>query len=1058
MFQTVDEFDGFRTGRRSLEESKKQLASLQGDDDESSLSEADSDDFEDVLPAKRRKLDPAGRGDDDDDDNGDGEDGMDWEDAIPESDPAAVGSSHPPVSRSAAEIGDISISINDTGEYIEPTVSAGVNKKGPSKRERLFRLQSHRLHVMALLWHNTVRNSWLNDKEIQTALVDGLTGGVKQEVMRWKESMGTLSKEELLARKKEAAARNKGSKGKRKGKEKSTGRDWNVDALHLDQGVPDLSRGDPLLRLLKVLLSYWRKRFTVTAPGLRKQGYKPLRRLGAEIKDWQKQHIDPEEHGERIESKQQFLKLAIACEGSRDVGAQLFVAMLRGLGIEARMVANLQPIGFGWSKAEEADPKRPKKSIPMSEEAKTPQSSKLGKKDVKVDIPVKKSKRKSTRGEQANPVNLDESDSPLSELDSEPDIKIDKEDDDDDLSVVDVTPSIPRKRASKKYDNDLAFPNYWIEACSAVSNKIIPCDPIVLSTIGSNDDLIQSFEPRGKIGSKQVICYAVAHSSDGTAKDVTIRYLRRHQLPGKTKGVRLPVEKIPVYDRNGKIKKHENYDWFREVLSSYDRPEKRRTAADDLEDQSDLQPFKPAKDTKEVEKESLQWYKQSAEFVLEQHLRREEALLPHAEPVKTFTAGKGEKVKEHPVFRRKDVVTCKTVESWHKDGRELKVGQHPMKLVPMRAVTLIRKREMEEVLKETGEKQQQGLYSKNQTDWIIPPPIENGVIPRNAFGNIDIYVPTMVPKGAVHLPLKGSAKLCRKLEIDFAEAVTGFAFGKQRAVPVLTGVVVAEEHEMLVRDAWKAEQKEIKRKEDIKRVGTSLTTWRKMLLALRVLDRIRGSGSDETDPFAARAQPAGGASAAAEVDDDDMGGGGFFRPGYNEEEVPQQRSKAARHTDDGVEGGGFLDGDGEEEEDDENGYADPAGGLLVEDNAVQDSAPSSITPFSQHQADQDSGDDNEDDSPVSSVIGSPSPPPSSAKGKMMKNNASPKVIISSAQISRQQLRGKIERVTPRKSQYFASQSDSEQEDARGEENEEDSDGEEEIVQPRRTTARTRTKH
>lgn len=36
--------------------------------------------------------------------------------------------------------------------------------------------------------------------------------------------------------------------------------------------------------------------------------------------------------------------------------------------------------------------------------------------------------------------------------------------------------------------------------------------------------------------------------------------------------------------------------------------------------------------------------------------------------------------------------------------------------------------------------------------------------------------------------------------LDFAEAVTGFEFGKQRAVPVITGVVVPEEHEQAIID------------------------------------------------------------------------------------------------------------------------------------------------------------------------------------------------------------------------------------------------------------------
>lgn len=819
-------FDAADTPRKSKSaaETKKFLESLDDDDDDGSLSEVDSDEFEDVPPAKRQKT--TANDEDRDDESDEDDDGMDWEDAT----------AHPVASSSKPEpeIGDISVSLNEEGGYIEPEISLATGKKGPSKRERQFRVLTHCLHVQSLMWHNTVRNSWLNDKEVQSILVNGLGDGVKREITRWRENMGTLTKEELDA-KKAAAAKIKARKEK-KGKGKSKTRDWGYEAAHLEQGVPNLSQGDPLLRLLKVVTAYWRKRFTVTAPAFRKQGYMPLKRLREEIKHWEKNREDCDEHGERIENVEAFRKLAKSCEGSRDVGAQLFVALLRGIGLEARMVANLQPAGTGFSKAEEADEKKSKQTkktevnldATASEGEADSTSQKRAKTSKKASPKLKKEKpnRKSPRGNKSEPIQLEDSDSALSEPPSDLDNAMQDDldhDDDDDLSIIDVTPTT-RKKAGKKYDRDLAFPTYWAEVCSPVSHKWIPADPIVLSTIASTDELLQTFEPRGKKAenAKQVICYTIAHNSDGSAKDVTVRYIKKHQLPGKTKGMRILAEKVPIYNKRGKVKKYESYDWFRTVMSPYDRPQKKRTAADDLEEQTDLKPFKPAKEVKEVEKESLQWYKQSAEFVLEQHLRREEAILPGAKPVKTFIAGKGDKAVEHPVYKRSDVVNCKTVESWHKEGRAVKVGEQPMKHVAVRAVTIVRKREMEEHFREHGEKLQQGLYGWDQTDWIIPPPIENGVIPKNAFGNMDVYVPTMVPEGAVHLPLKGSAKICRKLEIDYAEACTGFEFGKQRAVPVLTGVVVAEEHEILVRDAWKEHQKEIKRKEDVKRTAAAL--------------------------------------------------------------------------------------------------------------------------------------------------------------------------------------------------------------------------------------------
>ncbi|EMC93643.1 hypothetical protein BAUCODRAFT_59492, partial [Baudoinia panamericana UAMH 10762] len=889
LFETIDATPK-RT--RTADENKKLLEKLNEDDDES-LSEADTDDFEDVdVPlAKKRKVAQSN----DHDVPSEVDDEMDWEDAIANGAPSAQSTSHAANDSIEHDIEDVSFSVKEDGGIADEGIRVpGLGKKGPSKREKHVRIQSHCLHVQALMWHNTVRNGWLNDKPVQKTLVEGLTEGVKREVTRWRESMGTLSHEQLEAKKQARSANGKGKRGRRL-KGKDGGREWTHGAQHLEQGVPNLSAGDPLLRLLKVLAAYWRKRFTITAPGLRKQGYMPVKRLRDEIKDWEKNRGDMEHHGERIENIEHFRKLAKECEGSRDVGAQLFTALLRGLGIEARMVVNLQPIGFGFSKAEEAEPKKSKKAAKVESETDevvdTKQSKKAAGRKARTALQEERPSRKSARGNKNQPIDLDNSDSPLSEVPADVEII----EDDDDLSIIDVTPSTPKKKPNKKYDRDLAFPNYWVEACSPILHKYIPVDPVVLSTIASNEELLQLFEPRGKKAeqAKQVMCYTIAFSADGTAKDVTVRYLRKHQLPGKTKGTRMPAEKVPIHNRKGKVKRYEEYDCFRTVMSIYDRPESKRTLADKLEDQNDLKPAKPEKQEKEVEKESLQWYKQSAEYVLEQHLRREEAIIPGSETVRTFTAGKGDKAKEHPVYRRADVVTCKTVESWHKEGRAIKMGEQPMKLVPMRAVTLIRKREMEDAERETGEKLKQGLYSIDQTDWIIPPPIENGVIPKNAFGNMDVYVPTMVPAGAVHLPLKGTAKLCRKLEIDYAEACTGFEFGKQRAVPVLTGVVVAEEHELLVRDAWRAEQKEAKRKEDTKRTAAALQWWRKMLLGLRVLDRMRveyadaGGTEEELNPFVRKAKREGRAvamkapQASAEADAE---GGGIFLPGHDEEE------------------------------------------------------------------------------------------------------------------------------------------------------------------------------
>jgi xeroderma pigmentosum group C-complementing protein len=397
-----------------------------------------------------------------------------------------------------------------------------------------------------------------------------------------------------------------------------------------------------------------------------------------------------------------------------------------------------------------------------------------------------------------------------------------------------------------------------------------------------------------------VICYVVAHSADGTAKEVTTRYLRKRTWPSKTKGFRVPLEKIPLPGLRGQ---YIAFDWFGMVMRGYQRPKEKRTAVDELEDERDLIRNQPEKKKAAPTHDTLQSLRTSTEFVLERFLRREEALKPGSEPVRTFIAGKGARAKEEPVFKRADVVKCLSAESWHKEGRQTRTGEVPLKRVPIRAVTLLRKREVDEMQRETGEKPLQGLYARDQTEYIIPPPIEDGRIPKNDYGNIDCFVPSMVPRGAAHVPLPGTVRICKKLGIDYAEAVTGFEFGSKMAVPVIQGVVIAEENEELLRDAWRADAAEKRKKEELKAEKRILQTWRKFLFGLRIMERVReeygggdpeaGKEKDEHNPFALKKRKRGDEDEEyqeEERDHDDPEpeqdpmdyGGGFLLPGEDD--------------------------------------------------------------------------------------------------------------------------------------------------------------------------------
>lgn len=850
------------------------------DDDDSSLTSLSDVDFEDVpLPqAKRQKVghEPSDSEDED----------IEFED---------VHNFHFEVDDAPEPSGDLELTLaTDTRVSLQNMFG----KKGPSKLERRIRIWTHCVHVMFLMWHNAVRNSWLCDPEVQGLLLSHIPPGLWDEVDKWRRNSGLEVAAEPPA--KPAAAKGR-VKGKAKAAPAKTSRDWDQAARRLENGAVDLSHGDPLFRLMKALSAWWKKRFRVTAPGIRKWGYMSLERLDRLTKAYERDNSDAARFGERIANLDEFRSCAQECSGSRDVGAQLFTALLRGLGLEARMVANLQSLGFGWTKLEDVDPQKPEHNTTDA----PPQPS-VSTSPTAADTPSlpKKSGSRTARRKSAQKV-------PALEEERSFELQADNSDDE----VVEVATATRKKGPA--YDKDLEFPHYWTEVLSPVTRKYLSVDPIVKSIVATNRELVESLEPRGAKAerARQILAYVVAFSQDGTAKEVTVRYLKRQVLPGRTKGARMPVEKVPVYDRNGKIKHYDQYDWFKAVMRGYARGSRDCpiTEIDEEEQATDLAPKQPQnKEVKEGE-ETLQYYKQSKEFVLERHLKREEALLASAEPVKMFkNKGKGE---EEPVYSRKDVVQVKSAETWHKQGRAPLAGEEPLKRVPYRAATTNRRREIAEAEAATGEKVLQGLYSFDQTDWIIPDPIKDGIIPKNDYGNIDLFAEHMCPQGAVHVPYRGAVRVCKRLGIDYAEAVVDFEFGHRMAVPVIQGVVIAEEYHDQVMEEIAKDEAERSRKEDEKRRKVALGMWRKMLLSMRIADRIeRDYGHIKDDVQVSKKN--NGASTLA----DETLAGGFLPEGYEMDDEDMEAHRRSgffpvaddedgdEHGDGGLEvdyGGGF---------------------------------------------------------------------------------------------------------------------------------------------------------
>lgn len=185
---------------------------------------------------------------------------------------------------------------------------------------------------------------------------------------------------------------------------------------------------------------------------------------------------------------------------------------------------------------------------------------------------------------------------------------------------------------------------------------------------------------------------------------------------------------------------------------------------------------------------------------------------------------------------------------------------------------------------DTDEPPATALYAFNQTSLYVPPPVVNGRIPKNAFGNLDIYVPSMVPPGGYHVRHALAKNAARLLGIDYADAVTGFQFKGRHGTAVTSGVVVAEEYREAIEAVIEGFQCEQENEEARLYSLECLKLWRRFLAGLRIKARLSeytttGSKTAKTKVVKAKMDE------VEEVENDPIEAGGFF-PDAGEITVP----------------------------------------------------------------------------------------------------------------------------------------------------------------------------
>lgn len=200
-----------------------------------------------------------------------------------------------------------------------------------------------------------------------------------------------------------------------------------------------------------------------------------------------------------------FRRAAKSMQGSADLGAQLFCTLLRALGVEARLVTSLQPLGFA-----------------AAAEIATPQKKSNGK--VTVYANASDDEQDSGHAAPANPNTT--SPTPLRRIGRIGQSRATTN------TTADLGKPPPSLANRPKRVQRPAHPIFWVEAFDEATQKWITVDPIATKSVNKPAQI----EP-ALIDAENGMAYVIAFEEDGTAKDVTRRYAKAYNA--KTRRLRV---------------------------------------------------------------------------------------------------------------------------------------------------------------------------------------------------------------------------------------------------------------------------------------------------------------------------------------------------------------------------------------------------------------------------------------------------------------------------------------------------------------------------------------
>ncbi|GEQ67758.1 hypothetical protein JCM33374_g1423 [Metschnikowia sp. JCM 33374] len=675
-----------------------------------------------------------------------------------------------------------------------------------SKQERKARKLIHKTVLLAMVCHGAVRNRWCSNKR----LLQSLRKIVSSEIAR-------LFDQD------------------------------NADVL-------DYVKSKRFIDGLRKLSTVFARKFKVSSPGLQR-------------KDWGAIQAESGLRGEfgRAVSFEKFMKSIKSLHGSRDMGAQAFVAVLRSLGINARLVFSVQVPDYRSIRPVKGDTEDAEKKEKPSRESKQPKS-------------------------EFDPVFIPNARQAI-------------------LTGIRSQKKKPSEKTSpKKPPATSTFPVFWVEVWNKYSKKWITVDPIVFKVV----EVVPmrrkcKFDAPGTEESHQT-WYVIAYDRYGSVKDVTRRYTQYYNAKTAKRRIGFASES--------------DEHWYNLMIRAVDRPKKCITQAEAME----LKEFYD-RHICEGTPNNMADFKNHPVYALESQLRQDEIIYPKDDTSKCGTFRSSNKSSIMPVYKRSCVHKLKTPKAWHMNGRVLKIGAQPLKT---------KKAHLQFTDEEGDDDGLVRLYAEFQTELYRPPPIIDGKITKNAYGNVEIFKPTMVPDNGflVRISHDVSMKMLesaarRILNIDYAKAIVSFDFGKggqkNKRTPTAKegGILIDIQYKeaMLAVVEGLKEQEEQEKREAVEL--NALRSWNFFLKKLQIikrLDRNHGvledhHGTQVTQHQSQNTQDDPQRVSNQEEEEED----GYFSVGSEDEDshdevyVPRPTKRSRSHqprSEDGFDdedmGGGFL--------------------------------------------------------------------------------------------------------------------------------------------------------